>query len=177
MGTHAASAQQLAPRVGDWRLVERVGEGATSVVWLARHAQTGQRAALKRLKEGAEGAAAALLREAELLARVRRRWGPALLDVGPDFLVTEWVDGILLESRLTGLAGGSADREHLAAVVAHSVGRALEELHEAGVHHGDVKPANVLCTPTVPVRDAADDRGATLIDLGLAGELAAGAFG
>ena len=177
MGTHAASAQQLAPRVGDWRLVERVGEGATSVVWLARHAQSGQRAALKRVKEGAQGAAAALLREAELLARVRRRWGPALLDVGPDFLVTEWVDGVPLDRRLAGLVGASADREHLAAVVAHSVARALEELHDAGVHHGDVKPANVLCTPTAPARDAADDRGATLIDLGLAGELAAGAFG
>ena len=71
------------------------------------------------------------------------------------------------------LAGASpAEREHLAAVVAHGVARALEELHQAGIHHGDVKAANVLCAPTAPVRDAADDRGATLIDLGLAGDAA-----
>src|SRR5271163_4503194 len=143
MGALAGSAQQLAPVVGAWRLVERVGEGATSVVWLARHAQTGRPAALKRAKEGAEGASAALLREAGVLARVRRRWGPALVDVGPGFLVTEWVDGVPVDARTAGAT--SAERERLAAVVAHGVARALEELHQAGIHHGDVKAANVLC--------------------------------
>jgi transcriptional regulator with GAF, ATPase, and Fis domain len=71
-------------------------------------------------------------------------------------------------------------------VVAHGVARGLQELHEAGVHHGDVKPGNVLCAPSSPsprsplardARDAAEDRGATLIDLGLAGDLGAEAFG
>ncbi len=180
MGTVARSAEPPAPRsrCGAWRLTQRVGEGATAVVWLARHAQTGQLGALKRAKEGADGAAAALLREAQVLARVGRRWGPALLDVGPGFLVTEWVEGVAVGARLEGLGG--ADRELLAAVVAHSVARALEELHQAGFHHGDVKAANVICAPDAPrapPRDAADDRGATLIDLGLAGDLAAGALG
>src|ERR1700722_10903645 len=137
MGTLSGSAQQLAPSVGVWRLVEGVGEGANSVVWLARPAQTGQRAALKKAKEGAEGAAAALVREARLLARIRRRWGPALLEVGSGYLVTEWVEGVPVDGRLAGAS--SAERERLAAVVAHGVARALEELHQAGVHHGDVK--------------------------------------
>ncbi len=175
MGTLAGSAEKLAPRCGAWRLVERVGEGATAVVWLARHSQTGRRAALKRAKDGAEGAAAALLREAQVLARIGRRWGPALLDVGPGFLVTDWVDGVPVPVRLSAASG--VERERLAAVVAHSVARALEELHQAGIHHGDVKAANVLCASKAPERDAADDRGATLIDLGLAGDLASGALG
>src|ERR1019366_6433414 len=69
------------------------------------------------------------------------------------------------------------DRERTAARVAHSVGRALEELHQAGVHHGDVKPTNVLLARHEPRRDAASDRGATLIDLGLAGDVGAPALG
>ena len=61
--------------------------------------------------------------------------------------------------------------------MAHAVGRALEELHEAGVRHGDVKPANVLRGDHDPTRDAADDRGATLIDLGLATDVGAAPLG
>jgi transcriptional regulator with GAF, ATPase, and Fis domain len=175
MGTLAGSAQELAPGLGAWRLVERVGEGATAIVWLVRHAQTGQRGALKQIKMGVQGAAAALVREAEMLARVGRRWGPALLDVGPDHLVTEWIEGVPVAKRLAG--SSIAEREHLASIVAHGVARALEELHQAGIHHGDVKAENVLCRPALPTRDAADDRGATLIDLGLAAQAGSSALG
>src|ERR1019366_4688353 len=135
---------------------------------------------------GTAVAIAMLAREARVLARVGRRWGPALLDAGPGFLVTEWIEGVSLESRLAVVADGN-DRERLAAVVAHAVARGLEELHQAGVHHGDVKPANIVCAPDVvrgpaaraarEARDAAGDRGVTLIDLGLAAEAAAGALG
>jgi len=179
-----------------WKLIERVGQGTTSVVWRARHAETGREAALKEAQGAAAGPAgtgsgtavaiAMLAREARVLARVGRRWGPALLDAGPGFLVTEWIEGVSLESRLAVVADGN-DRERLAAVVAHAVARGLEELHQAGVHHGDVKPANIVCAPDVvrgpaaraarEARDAAGDRGVTLIDLGLAAEAAAGALG
>ena len=177
MSTLGLPSHELAPELvgGVWRLVEPAGEGATSVVWEAVHALTGQRAALKRAKVGVEGAAAALAREGQLLARVRRRWGPTLLDAGTGFLILEWVDGVTLDARLESVA--TRDREALASVVAHAVASGLEELHQAGVRHGDVKPANVVCASRVPSRDAADDRGATLIDLGLAAELAGTALG
>ncbi len=126
-------------------------------------------------------------REAALLARLGRRWGPALLDAGrvPDglpglrsgapFVATTWVPGE--ELGLTIEAEG-VDRVRLALVVAHGVGRALDELHALGVRHGDVKLSNVLVTGSRPVRDHAADRGATLIDVGLAspitGEAAVG---
>jgi transcriptional regulator with GAF, ATPase, and Fis domain/tetratricopeptide (TPR) repeat protein len=187
----------------EWRALERAGEGASAVVWRARHAATGQIGALKkardtatdnardRVEAGADGAAL-LAREARLLARVGRRWGPSLLDAGPGFLVTEWSEGEGLDARLVRLArlapqaagnAGEVERQALAARVAHGVARGLQELHEAGVHHGDVKPANVLCAPLAPPppgrdgRDVAEDRGATLIDLGLAGDVGAEAVG
>ncbi len=186
MDTLSETAEKLAagadvrPLRGSWQLLERVGEGTTSVVWRAQHVSgEGRFAALKVAKEGSL-AAAALARESLLVARVGRRWGPALLDAGPGFMATEWVDGTPLDPKAPCLATGA--RETLAVVVAHAVARALQELHEAGVRHGDVKPANVLA-PTgqaprdPPRRDAAEDRGATLIDLGLAGDIRAGALG
>lgn len=163
-------SQQLAiaAPAGVWRPLERIGEGATSIVWRARHAQSGQLVALKLARGPME--AIALSREAALLARVARRWGPALVDAGQSFLVTEWVEGAALVSAE---AHAGRSRETLAAIVAHGVGRALEELHEAGVHHGDVKPSNVLLAQERPAVDAAAHRGATLIDLGLAAEAGA----
>jgi serine/threonine-protein kinase PknK len=168
-----ASASDAGSGLGPWCAIERVGEGGTSVVWRARHATSRRLAALKVAKSG-PSAADAIVREALLLARVARRWGPALLDAGPGYLATDWVEGVPLDCLP---ATESGARETLATVVAHGVARALEELHQAGVHHGDVKPANVLYAQSSPTRDAADDRGVTLIDLGLAGDSRAGALG
>ena len=160
--------------VGGWQLLRMVGEGATARVWQARHVSRVQMVALKVARP--EGPASeAVAREATLLARVGRRWGPALVDAGPGFVAIEWIDGIRLGQ--WPCAPCSDDREKLAALVAHAVGRALEELHQAGVRHGDVKPDNILRAPTNPERDAADDRGATLIDLGLATGIEGGALG
>ena len=150
-----------------WRRVERVGEGATAEVWRAE--RDGVVAALKVAKDedGWVG------REAGVLAGLDRRWGPALIDCGsvPEgieglasgarFVATTWVEGTPLD------ATKKRGRE-LAAIVAHAVGRALDELHAIGVRHGDVKPANVLVGSKRPARDSAEERGATLIDLGLA---------
>jgi transcriptional regulator with GAF, ATPase, and Fis domain len=86
-------------------------------------------------------------------------------------LATEWIEGSPVDP-----AAPHEHRAAQAAIVAHSVARALDELHATGVHHGDVKPANVLLSPHMPSLDAARDRGATLIDLGL-GARAGDAFG
>jgi transcriptional regulator with GAF, ATPase, and Fis domain/tetratricopeptide (TPR) repeat protein len=185
MDLPTSAPEELAPLprafLGPWlglssmQPLERIGEGATSVVWRARHTESGPIVALKVAKSRG-GPFEAVAREATLLARVGRRWGPALVDAGPGFVATEWVDGHPLASPC-GPRDRPGDRNELAAVVAHAVGRALEELHEAGIRHGDVKPENVLCAQRAPRRDAADDRGATLIDLGLATGIDGAALG
>lgn len=55
--------------------------------------------------------------------------------------------------------------EALARAVANDVGRALDDLHTAGVAHGDVKPDNII------VGQQGDRFRCTLIDLGLAGAI------
>jgi serine/threonine-protein kinase PknK len=155
-----ASSELASTVVADlWRPFQQVGEGATATVWRARSTRNGQTVALKLARGPRE--AEAIAREAALLARVGRRWGPALVDAGPGFAAIEWTEGEPISS------GAIAERHKLAALVAHGVARGLEELHDAGFHHGDVKPANILVRAHEPVRDAADDRAVTLIDLGL----------
>ena len=66
--------------------------------------------------------------------------GPGCSMPVPD-ICHEWVDGVRVVPTTDRVA-----RERVAAVLAHAVARSLEELHEAGVRHGDVKPANVLWT-------------------------------
>ena len=70
----------------------------------------------------------------------------------------------------------SGDRAEVPAIVAHGVGRALDELHALGVRHGDVKPANVLVGAARPRVDRAAERGATLVDLDLASAVEDGAL-
>jgi serine/threonine protein kinase len=130
-----------------WRPLEQAGEGSSAIVFKAQHRTSGQLAALKVVK-GELGDVA--LREIALLGQLDRRWGPALFDAGvvPEgvtglpsgarFVATEWIEGEALDPRR------ATDRERLAAYVAHGVGRALAELHEAGVRHGDVQPAHSL---------------------------------
>ncbi len=163
------SSIEMPPELtGEWSIEAAVGSGATAVVFRARHARTGAVGALKLFRHAP--VASAQQAERELLALLDRRWGPRLLDAGqtPDgasFLVTTWTEGEPLDVRRS---RSEATRLRDAAIVAHAVGRGLAELHGLGVWHGDVKPQNVLVHARAPDRDAAEARGATLIDLGLA---------
>ena len=92
MGGDRSASGELAqhPTEGGWERLERVGEGASAVVWRARHPERGQLVALK-VARPEPAARDAVAREALLLARVGRRWGPALVDAGPGFLASEWI--------------------------------------------------------------------------------------
>ncbi len=156
-----------------FELLERVGEGTTGVVHRALSRSDGAIVALKVARPGQNIFA---LGERAILARVQRRWGPTLLDLGvargkevpPSvWMATSWIEGAALDVRSPPTSAPT-----LAAIVAHGVGRGLDELHRAGVRHGDVKPANIIVRgSSPPTIDRAADRGATLIDLDLASDV------
>jgi transcriptional regulator with GAF, ATPase, and Fis domain/serine/threonine protein kinase len=163
--------------IADWKCIERVGVGATAEVWRAQN-RAGTTAAIKVALGAAE--TQILEREAFRIQQIARRWGAKLLDAGPArvdegvafFLATTWIDGERLDPKKI----PASKRVRIAAIVAHGVGRALAELHEAGVRHGDVKPDNVLMR-RLGSHDRAEDSGCSLIDLGLATGVEEGARG
>lgn len=76
-------------------------------------------------------------------------------DGSPPYLVTEYVPGPSLRDRL---AGGSRLPISELQAFAAGMARALAAVHAAGVVHRDVKPANVILSPTGP----------RLVDFGIA---------
>ncbi|QDB79492.1 protein kinase [Georgenia wutianyii] len=141
----AAAGTVRAPEVAGLALHGPVGHGAGGAVWAARDG--GGRdvvVSVLSLPEGAAGTAQ-LRRLAALrhgthphLARVRQ---VLPLDGGRCAVVSDRVPGPTLATVLA--ARGSLDPPELAALLA-AVGSGLGHLHERGVVHGDVSPANVV---------------------------------
>src|SRR5882762_4039245 len=100
--------------------------------------------------------------EACVLRKVRSPCLTPLLHFGREnglvFLVTPFVSGTTLEERLR--SGPLSLDEAFA--VGRCVFLALEEAHERGVLHRDVKPSNIIVGERAPLERA------TLIDFGLA---------
>lgn len=147
--------------VGDYRLLEKVGEGGMGVVHLAE-APDGRRVALKVLRPhivGDEEARLRLEREVSSLERVRSPRVAEVLDADPwgavPFVATRYVPGPSLHEHLR--AEGPIVGEDLVRF-ALALAEALEAVHAVGVLHRDVKPTNVLL----------EDRAPVLIDFGLA---------
>ena len=162
-------------------LRRRIGQGVTSVVWLARHGEA--ELAVKIARSSAH--AALLADEASRLLLVD---SPALTDLvdagfigadwvlphgqledacvspGAPYVALEWVDG---KPTADLLPVAPKDRVPLALAVARDVAAALRDLHRAGSSHGDVKPANVVANR---LAGEAQPWRAKLVDLGLSGE-------
>ncbi len=148
--------------VKKYRLSRQIGEGAMGVVWATVHVRTGARVALKLVVRPEPELRRRLLREASTWASLRHENLVALLDFGETgsgdpFLVTELLCGETL-------AGLLARRRTLsqqeAAAIGGDVARALVALHESGLVHRDLRPANIFLhtppgsgTPVVKVLD------------------------
>jgi transcriptional regulator with GAF, ATPase, and Fis domain len=155
-GTRRASSAAGPEQLGDYRVLDAVGEGGFGVVYRAE-APDGRLVALKRLRE--TGAAAEeLAYEFRLLTRLRHPHIVPVLDFGfadgAPYLVADWIEGADIAT-----ACGGRPLAALAPTLA-GVLRALEHMHARGVMHRDLKPQNILV-------DA--DGTAHLIDFGLAG--------
>lgn len=152
-GRAAATPSGDAPRVAGHDVVGPVGFGANGAVWAAQD-RSGRDVVVSVLALPAGEAGAARLRR---LAALRHGTHPHLarirqvlpLDVDRCAVVSDRVRGPTLATVVA--ARGGLDAGELAALLS-GVGSALGHLHERGVVHGDVAPANVVVTEDgVPV--------------------------
>ena len=138
----------LAPgtRLGPYEILSALGAGGMGEVWKARDTRLNRLVAIKAslgpFSERFE-------REARAIAAVNHPHVCSLYDVGPDYLVMEYVEGEWLHgpvplARALELAGQILD--------------ALDAAHEKGIVHRDLKPGNILLTKS----------GVKVLDFGLA---------
>ncbi len=156
---------------GQYRILRRMGAGATGVIYEAVRIADGMPVALKLLRAAAAHEAVAsdrLRREAGALGL---SWHPNVVEVidhghlpdGTAYLVMELLHGESLASRLRA-KGRLTPRELLP--IAMQVCDALAAVHAAGVVHRDLKPSNIYVVvdrdhPTGPER-------VKLLDFGIA---------
>jgi tetratricopeptide (TPR) repeat protein len=135
--------------LGHYRIVEQIGAGGMGIVYRAHDLQLDRDVAIKVLPAGTLNDGSARMRfhkEALALARLNHSNIATVHEFGNqegvDFLVTEYIPGITLNTKL--LAGPLPQQEavNLAMQLAH----ALEAAHEQGVVHRDLKPANLRIT-------------------------------
>ncbi len=140
-------AQEGAPTgtlIGRYVVLASLGLGGGGEVFAAYDPQLDRKVALKRLRSGND--TGLLVREARMLAKLRHPGVVTVYDVGVDdedgaYLAMELVEGNNLGHWLEEHSSTSGPRK-LAMLRAAALG--LQAAHEAGVVHGDVKPANIL---------------------------------
>lgn len=133
--------------IGSFRLEAPLGAEGPALMWHAVDTTDGAPAILKLARD--EAAATRLARAAAVLAGVSHPALPKVLEDGtrhdPPYLALEAVEGIPLGPVLARGPGALAPSA-LASILA-SLADALETLHEAGLVHGDVQPANIVLRP------------------------------
>jgi serine/threonine protein kinase len=138
-------------QISDYRIEERIGEGAMGTVYRAVHPTIGNRVAIKvispRVFESPE-AVRRFVAEARIVAAIRHPniihvFGFGQLADGRSYLTMEWLDGTSLAARLK--AGPIPLDESLH--ILSQLARALEAVHLKDVVHRDLKPENVFVQP------------------------------
>jgi serine/threonine-protein kinase len=152
--------------IGRYQPVRLLGRGAMGRVLLAHDPVVDRRVAIKLLRddlvippEQKDALIDRMRQEARASARVSHPNIVGLYDMGEDpelglYLVFEYAEGLTLEQRIArGPLGSEAG-----AKLARELGDALTTAHAAGVLHRDIKPQNIILTPT----------GAKIADFGIA---------
>src|SRR5271166_1183446 len=139
-------------KLGPYEILELIGKGGMGEVYKARDPRVGRDVAIK---VSAAQFSERFEREAKAIGALNHPNICTLYDVGPNYLVMEYVDGAPLKGPLP------LDRALKYSV---QICAALDHAHKKGITHRDLKPANILATKT----------GIKLLDFGLAKLASAG---
>lgn len=133
-------------KLGPYQILARIGAGGMGEVYKARDGRLDRLVAVKvsneQFSERSE-------REARAIAALNHSNICTLYDVGPNYLVMEYIEGTPLTGPM------SIDQ---AVTYAMQICNALDAAHKKGIVHRDLKPANILV----------NGAGVKLLDFGLA---------
>ena len=132
--------------LGPYETLAQIGKGGMGEVWKARDTRLGRIVAVKVSQENFPER---FELEARAIAALNHPNICTLHDVGPNYLVMEYIEGTPLKGPLP------LDQ---ALRYAAQICNALEAAHKKGIIHRDLKPANILLTKS----------GVKLLDFGLA---------
>jgi eukaryotic-like serine/threonine-protein kinase len=132
--------------LGPYEILDPIGEGGMGKVYRARDTRLDRTVAIKVAKDQLSQR---FEREARLVAALNHPHICQLYDVGPNYVVLEYIDG---EPPKGPMPPAEALR------IAAQIVEALEEAHSHGIIHRDLKPSNLLLTT----------RGVKVLDFGLA---------
>ncbi len=133
-------------RLGPYEILAPIGAGGMGEVYKARDTRLDR---IVAIKVGSPQFVSRFEREARAIAALSHPHICALYDIGPDYLVMEFIEGPPLQGPLP------ADK---ALPLALQMAGALAEAHSKGIVHRDLKPSNILVTQA----------GIKLLDFGLA---------
>jgi serine/threonine protein kinase len=133
--------------LGNYRLIEKIGQGGMGEVWKAEDTRLGRTVAIKILPQ-------AVAADAQAIARMKREARTAAQIYHPNiatihafeeagdriFIVMEYVEG----EPLTQLIRRGPIAEADVCRIGRSVADALAEAHEKGIIHRDIKPDNIM---------------------------------
>src|SRR5690349_23696790 len=121
-------------QLGPYQIVAPIGAGGMGEVYKARDTRLDRIVAIKvsslKFSERCE-------REARAVAALNHPHICTLHDVGPDYLVMEFIEGAALKGPLP---------LNRALKYATQICDALDAAHSKGITHRDLKPANILVT-------------------------------
>lgn len=159
---------EVAKEMGQYKMVERLGQGGMGVVYKARHALIQRDTAVKVLIGKDESSLQRFEREVQLNAQLSHPNTVSIYDYGRTengefYYVMELLDGVTLQEMVDRFGAMPLDRAlHILLQITGS----LREAHRRGVIHRDIKPDNIMITQLGGVYDFVK-----VLDFGLAKEV------
>jgi serine/threonine protein kinase len=148
--TASASVEKPGDHIGNYKILQQIGEGGCGVVYMAEQERpVRRRVALKVIKLGMDTKQVVARFEAERQAlavmdhpNIAKVFDAGATDTGRPYFVMELVRGVPI-TRFCNERQLSL-RERLDLFI--QVCRAIQHAHQKGVIHRDIKPSNILVT-------------------------------